>query len=230
MKTYNHFTTPTARWLNYTCDMSRRISLAILEDEPSIRHSLEELLSGHERVELKQAFKDGEAAIRALEEDTVDVLLCDINLPGMSGIEVIARLKARHPEMQCMVLSAYEDTDFIFKAIRAGATGYILKGQPFEQVEAAILDVYAGGSPMSGSIARKVVSAFAEVPAPSQDLEQLSRREQEILDLLAKGFRYKEIAAKLFVSVETIRTHIHNIYVKLQVNTRQDALRKAGLF
>lgn len=207
-----------------------RISLAILEDEPSIRHSLEDLLSNHDRIELQQAFQDGEAALKALTEHPVDVLLCDINLPGMSGIEVIARLKARHAQVQCVVLSAYEDTDFIFKALRAGATGYILKSQPFEQVEAAILEVYAGGSPMSSGIARKVVSAFAERPQPTQEVEQLSRREQEILDLLAKGFRYKEIAAKLFVSVETVRTHIHNIYVKLQVNTRQDALRKAGLF
>jgi DNA-binding NarL/FixJ family response regulator len=207
-----------------------RISLAILEDEPSIRHSLEDLLSNHDRIELQQAFQDGEAALKAMTEHPVDVLLCDINLPGMSGIEVIARLKARHAQVQCVVLSAYEDTDFIFKALRAGATGYILKSQPFEQVEAAILEVYAGGSPMSSGIARKVVSAFAERPQPTQEVEQLSRREQEILDLLAKGFRYKEIAAKLFVSVETVRTHIHNIYVKLQVNTRQDALRKAGLF
>lgn len=207
-----------------------RISLAILEDEPSIRHSLEDLLSSHEGIALQQAFQDGEMAVKVLTEQPVDVLLCDINLPGISGIEVIARLKARHEQMQCVVLSAFEDTEFIFKALRAGATGYILKSQPFEQVEAAILEVHAGGSPMSSGIARKVVSAFAERPQPAQEVEQLSRREQEILELLAKGFRYKEIAAKIFVSVETVRTHIHNIYVKLQVNTRQDALRKAGIF
>jgi DNA-binding NarL/FixJ family response regulator len=207
-----------------------RISVAILEDEPSIRHSLEDLLGSDERIELKQAFQDGEMAVKVLSAQPVDVLLCDINLPGISGIEVIARLKARHAQMQCVVLSAFEDIESIFKALRAGATGYILKSQPFEQVEAAILEVHAGGSPMSSGIARKVVSAFTERPQPAPEVEQLSRREQEILELLSKGFRYKEIAARIFVSVETVRTHIHNIYVKLQVNTRQDALRKAGLF
>lgn len=207
----------------------QRISLAILEDEASIRLALEDLLSGDERIELRHSFRDGEQAVKTLSGEPVDVLLCDINLPGMSGIEAIAWLKARHDQMQCMVLSAFEDTDYIFKALRAGATGYILKSQPIEQVEAAILEVYEGGSPMSSGIARKVVSAFAEYSRPTEEMEQLSRREQEILELLSKGFRYKEIAAKLFVSVETVRTHIHNIYVKLQVKTRQDALRKAGI-
>lgn len=209
--------------------MNKRITLAILEDEPIIRTSLEDLLTGHEDIELVHTCKDGETAVKVLQDSPVDVALCDINLPGISGIEVIARLKARHPQMQCVVLSAYEDTEYIFKALRAGATGYILKGQPFEQVEAAIKEVAAGGSPMSSGIARKVVSAFAQLQQPVQEVEQLSRREQEILELLSKGFRYKEIAAKLFVSVETVRTHIHNIYVKLQVNTRQDALKKAGI-
>lgn len=209
--------------------MNKRITLAIVEDEPVIRASLEDLLTGHEEIDLIYSYHDGESAVKALMSAPVDVVLCDINLPGMSGIEVMAQLKGSHPDMQCVVLSAYEDADYVFKALRAGAMGYILKGQPLEQVEAAIKEVHAGGSPMSSGIARKVVSAFSQMQQPAPELELLSRREQEILEQLSKGFRYKEIAARLFVSVETVRTHIHNIYVKLQVNTRQDALKKAGI-
>ena len=207
----------------------KRISVAILEDEAIIRQSLDDLLTGHEEIELTEVYADGEAALKALIEQPVDVVLCDINLPGMSGIEVIAQLKARHPNMQCVVLSAYEDTEHIFRALRAGAMGYILKAQQLEQVIAAIKEVYAGGSPMSSGIARKVVMEFSTHKPAEVQCEELSRRENEILELLAKGFRYKEIAVKLYVSVETVRTHIHNIYVKLQVNSRQDALRKAGM-
>lgn len=209
--------------------MSQRIRLGILEDEPIIRESLEALLTGHDEIDLIHAWRDGESALKVLLEKPVDVMLCDINLPGISGIEVMARLKARQPAMQCVVLSAYEDAEYIFAALRAGAMGYILKSQPFEKVVEAIREVHAGGSPMSSGIARKVVSAFGQIQQPNVELEQLSRREQEILEQLAKGFRYKEIAARLFVSTETVRTHIHNIYVKLQVNTRKEALRKAGM-
>lgn len=209
--------------------MKKRITLAILEDEAIIRNALEELLTGQEDIDLVHAWKDGESALKVLLESPVDVTLCDIHLPGMSGIEVIARLKARHAQMQCVVLSAYEDTEYIFAALRAGAMGYILKGQPFEKVVEAIREVYAGGSPMSSGIARKVVTEFAQLRQPVPDAAQLSRREQEILEQLAKGFRYKEIADKLYVSTETVRTHIHNIYVKLQVNSRREALRKTGI-
>lgn len=207
----------------------KRIRVAILEDEGSIRESLEDLLTGHDDIDLVGVFANGELALKTLLEAPVDVALCDINLPGMSGIEVIAQLKGKYPELQCVVLSAYEDTDHIFKALRAGATGYILKAQQLEQVISAIKDVHAGGSPMSSGIARKVVMEFGNQKTTEVKCEELSRRENEILELLAKGFRYKEIAAKLFVSTETIRTHIHNIYVKLQVNSRQEALRKAGI-
>jgi DNA-binding NarL/FixJ family response regulator len=208
--------------------MNQRITLAIVEDEPVIRASLEDLLTGHDTIDLIHVCNDGETAVKLIGEQPVDVVLSDINLPGISGIEIIARLKARHPHIQFVVLSVYEDAEHIFKALRAGATGYIIKGQPFEQVASAIHEVHAGGSPMSSGIARKVVSAFSALPQPAEEVEQLSRREHEILDLLAKGFRYKEIADKLFVSTETVRTHIHNIYVKLQVNSRHEALKKAG--
>ncbi len=207
----------------------KRITVAILEDEATIRGALEDLLTGHEEIELQAVFADGEGALKQLLAAPVDVALCDINLPGMSGIEVIAQLKDRYPETQCVVLSSYEDADHIFRAIRAGATGYILKAQQLEQVISAIKEVHAGGSPMSSGIARKVVTEFSAQKPKEVQCEELSRRENEILDLLSKGFRYKEIAAKLFVSTETVRTHIHNIYVKLQVNSRKEALRKAGI-
>lgn len=203
------------------------IRTAIVEDEYDIRDSLEKLLSLSEEIEIVGSYSNGEDAIAELEEVNPDVLLCDINLPGISGIEVIGRIKILLPKLQCMVLSSYDDPDYIFKALRAGATGYILKNTPTENLVVSILDIYNGGSPMSSQIARKVVTAFGAI---SQGVycEELSRRENEILELLSKGFRYKEIASQFFISPDTVKTHIRNIYEKLQVNSRAEALRKAG--
>ncbi len=203
------------------------IKVAIVEDEEDIRSSLEVLLSEHEEIYITGSYGSGEAALAGLEEELPDVLMCDINLPGISGIEVIARVKQHHPGMQCMVLSSYDDADYIFKALRAGATGYILKNTPTEHLIISIKDIYNGGSPMTSQIARKVVTAFSSMNQAVY-CEQLSRRENEILDLLAKGFRYKEIASQFFISPDTVKTHIRNIYEKLQVNSRAEALRKAG--
>lgn len=205
------------------------ICIAIIEDQAEIRESLELLLTGHDDIELVESFADGEAAVAFLSTRPVDVALFDIQLPGISGIEAITRLKARHPAMQFMVLTAYEDADYIFKALRAGATGYMLKSTPPDKLVECIKDVHAGGSPMSSQIARKVVAELAAHKPVLPATDGLSRRENEILEQLAKGFRYKEIGERLFISTETVRTHIRNIYEKLQVASRMEALKKAGI-
>jgi len=183
------------------------------------------------QVDVKELriFGDGETALKELASAPVEIALFDINLPGMSGIECIQRLKILHPRMQMMVLTVYDNADTIFNALKAGATSYLLKSTPPEKVIEAIFEVKNGGSPISSQIARKVIEAFALREKTNEYFQELSRREQEILEQLSKGYRYKEIADKLYVSLETVRTHIRNIYEKLQVNSRVDALKKTGL-
>lgn len=205
-----------------------KIKVAIIEDEETIRNSLLTLLYLQIVLDVTNAFEDGESAIACLQQKPVDVLLFDINLPGISGIEAIARLKALHPAMQCMALTSYDDAENAFNALKAGATGYILKNTEPEKLVEAIIDIYNGGSPMSSQIARLVVMDFAATKTAQVYSNELSRRENEILQLLSKGFRYKEIAGQLFISIETVRTHIRNIYEKLQVKTRAEALSKTG--
>jgi DNA-binding NarL/FixJ family response regulator len=207
----------------------KQIKIVIIEDEDDIRTSLQMLLHGSDDIDLAEAFSDGETAVNYLLNHKVDVALFDINLPGISGIEAIARLKIKTPQMQFMVLTSYDDPDFIFKALRAGATGYILKSTPTNKLIDAIKELHSGGSPMSTQIARKVVTEFASFRPANTACEQLSRRENEILELMSGGLRYKEIAEQLFISTETVRTHIRNIYEKLQVNSRVAALKKAGI-
>ncbi|MFM6924882.1 MAG: LuxR C-terminal-related transcriptional regulator, partial [Ferruginibacter sp.] len=165
---------------------------------------------------------------RELSAQPADIALFDINLPGMNGIDCIQRLKLLHPRMQMMVLTVYDNADNIFNALKAGATSYLLKSTPPEKVIEAIYEVHHGGSPISSQIARKVIDAFTLKEKTNDYFQELSRREQEILEQLSKGYRYKEIADKLFVSIETVRTHIRNIYEKLQVNGRAEALKKTG--
>jgi DNA-binding NarL/FixJ family response regulator len=204
----------------------KKISIAILEDEEIIRNALITLLCVQPDIEIAATYETGEAALDQLSHKPVDVLLFDINLPGISGIETISRLKTVQPQIQCMAITSYDDADNIFNALKAGATGYMLKNIQPDKLSEAIKEIHAGGSPMSSQIARKVVTEFASLKEDVLYSAALSRRENEILQLLAKGFRYKEISAQLFISVETVRTHIRNIYEKLQVKTRDEAIRK----
>jgi DNA-binding NarL/FixJ family response regulator len=204
-------------------------SIAIIEDDDKIREYLAEEIHMHIDVQELRVFKDGETALVELTSKPAEIALFDIQLPGMNGIECIRRLKMLHPKMQMMVLTVYDNTENIFEAISAGATGYLLKSTSPEKIIEAINDVQRGGSPISSQIARKVIEAFAIKQKTNAYFQELSRREQEILEELSKGYRYKEIADKLFVSVETVRTHIRNIYEKLQVNSRVEALKKTGL-
>lgn len=204
-------------------------SIAIIEDDEKVRHYLSEEIQMRIDIKELRVFGDAESALKQLTAEPAEIALFDINLPGMNGIECIQRLKILHPKMQMMVLTVYDNPDNIFSALKAGATSYLLKGTSPEKVIEAIEEVYKGGSPISSQIARKVIEAFAVKEKTNDYFQVLSKREQEILELLSRGYRYKEIADKVFVSIETVRTHIRNIYEKLQVNSRAEALKKTGL-
>lgn len=206
--------------------------IIIIEDDEKIRNYLIALLSGSGEFDLSASFSNAEDALLYFENglgNSIELILTDIQLPGKSGIDFIAWLKPLRPEIQFMVLSSFDDADRIFKALKAGATGYILKNtEPVKLIE-ALRDLQKGGSPMSNEIARKVVNAFQQDVLYVDVKENLSGREKEVLQWLSKGFSYKNIAEKLFISIETVRTHIRNIYEKLQAGNRSEALRKAGL-
>ncbi len=204
-------------------------SIAIVEDDMKVRHYLAEGIRMRIDVGELRTYADAETALQELTETPVDIALFDVNLPGMNGIECIRRLKLVHPKMECMVLTVYDKPETVFEALKAGAISYLLKSTPPEKIIEAIEEVNRGGSPISSQIARMVINAFAVKEKTNAYFEELSRREQEILEELSKGYRYKEIADKLSVSIETVRTHIRNIYIKLQVNSRAEALKKTGL-
>jgi DNA-binding NarL/FixJ family response regulator len=202
------------------------IQVAIVEDIDDIRKGLAMIINASDAAECKHTFANAEKAFEVLNVQPVDVVLVDINLPGgMNGIELVHQLKPIHPTMQFMMCTVYEDTDLVFKALKAGATGYILKKTQPDKLIEAIKEIHEGGSPMSAQIARKVITSFQQ-PMVREATQLLTRREQELLELLAQGFRYKEIADKLFLSIDTIRTHIRNIYRKLEVQSRAEALNK----
>jgi DNA-binding NarL/FixJ family response regulator len=204
-------------------------SIAVIEDDEKIRTYLVKQMRLNMSVEDIFEFGNGEAAVKELSVNPVEIALFDIQLPGIDGIECIRKLRLIHPRMQFMVLTIYDNADTIFKALRAGANSYILKSTPPERVIEAIQELYRGGSPISSEIARKVIEAFQVKENGNEYFQHLSKREQEMLEQLSHGFRYKEIADNLFVSTETVRTHIRNIYEKLQVNSRIQALKKTGL-
>ncbi|MBL0341351.1 MAG: response regulator transcription factor [Bacteroidetes bacterium] len=201
------------------------ISVGIVEDEMQISRAIAALINGSEGFSCIHVYENAEDAILYFPKMDLDVVLMDIHLPGKSGIECVAMLKPLCPKTQFMMFTSYEDTESVFKALKAGATGYLTKTTQPSKILDAITDVHKGGSPMSSHIARKIVTSF-QVVENNKELQKLSVREKEILDHLSKGLRYKEIADQLFLSTETVRTHIRNIYEKLQVNSRTDALNK----
>ena len=201
------------------------IRVAIVEDINDIREGIAGILNMSEGFSCAYTFSNAEDALQTLKANPVDVVLMDINLPGMSGIECMNLLKPLHPKMQFMVCTVYEDDEHIFNALKAGATGYILKKTEPGKLLDAIKDLYEGGSPMNAMIARKVISNLVK-PAAAPSLELLTAREKELLQLLSQGLRYKEIADRLFLSTDTVRTHIRNIYRKLEVQSRTEAINK----
>jgi len=204
-------------------------TVSIVEDNDQLRATLARLLNRAEGFQCLGQYPDAETALAALPAARPDVVLVDINLPGMNGVEFVRRLKQAAPEILAVMLTAYEDTDNIFNALAAGAAGYLLKRAPRSELLEAIREVRRGGSPMTTHIARKVVQSFQKTsPAPQAGGggDTLSAREQEVLDLLSQGFLYKEIADKLGISYETVHTYIRRIYEKLQVRTRTEAVAK----
>lgn len=202
------------------------IAVSIVEDNHQVRKTLARLIDRAEGFRCLSQHANAEAALEALPNERPDVVLMDINLPGMNGVECVRRLKQVAPGIQVVMLTVYEDTENIFSALLAGATGYLLKRTSSAELLAAIRDVHRGGSPMTTHIARKVVQSLQKAGASPQPTENLSQREQEVLDCLAQGFLYKEIAEKLGISYETVHTYIRRIYEKLQVRTRTEAVAK----
>lgn len=208
---------------------SPRTTVCLVEDDPGLRSSLEDILGSDPGYVCTGSFSSGEEALDHLPDLRPQVVLMDINLPGMSGVECVARLAALLPESQIIMLTVYDDTDVIFQSLSAGAGGYLLKPVRRAQLLDAIRDVLRGGAPMSSSIARCVVQAFRKAPSEQsgdKDIAQLSPREREILELLAQGLLLKEIAQHFGVSHATVQTHIGRIYKKLHVHSRAQAVAR----
>ena len=201
-------------------------TVSIVEDNDQLRSTLVRLINRADDFRCVSNYATAEAALIGLPNDHPKVVLMDINLPGINGVECVRRLKEKLPTAQVIMLTAYEDTENIFNALAAGAAGYLLKRSPRAELLDAIRDVCHGGSPMTSHIARKVVQSFQKTGASSKAAENLSNREQEVLDCLSQGFLYKEIAEKLGISYETVHTYVRRIYEKLQVRTRTEAVAK----
>jgi len=202
------------------------ISVSIVEDNNQLRATLARVLNRADGFRCLSQYANAEDALKDLPRVRPDVVLMDINLPGMNGVQCVRQLKVLLPQIQVMMLTVYEDTENIFNALTAGASGYMLKRTSSKELLEAIQDVQRGGSPMTMHIARKVVQSFQHTAATAPPTENLSEREQQVLDLLSQGLMYKEIAEKLAISYETVHTYIRRIYEKLQVRTRTEAVAK----
>ncbi len=202
---------------------SSDIKVSIVEDNANLRESLAVLINGAEGFSCGITFPNAEAALKQLPRQWPDVLLMDINLPAMSGIECVSKLKSLRPQLQIIMLTNSTDEEDVFKSLMNGASGYLLKKTSPAKILEAISDVHQGGAPMTNTIARKIVQYFQAQRAP-EPASELSKRENEILSYLAKGFQYKEIAETLSISLLTVRTHIHHIYEKLHVRSRTEAV------
>ncbi|HTV41155.1 MAG TPA: response regulator transcription factor [Candidatus Sulfotelmatobacter sp.] len=203
-----------------------RIKVSIVEDNRGTRESLAELLGRAGMLHCVGAHPNGEEALAKIPLEEPDIVLMDINLPHMNGIECVARLKERLPKTQFLMLTTYDESDVIFDSLRWGASGYLLKIMTPGELVQAIEQVHSGGAPMSMQIARKVVDHFQKIKRPQSEMEKLTKREHQILALLAKGFLYKEIADQFGISLSTVRAHLHTVYEKLHVQSRTEAVVK----
>ena len=205
------------------------IRISIVDDEKALRESIATFINGSPGFRCVSTYGSAQAALQGLPGDRPDVVLMDINMAGITGIECVARLKELMPELQTVMLTVYEDTERIFNALSAGASGYLLKRSPPSKLLDAIREVHEGGSPMSSSIARKVVASFQKAAPPGKkpsNHPHLSPREEAVLNLLSKGYTYKLIADELGISIDTIRTYLRRIYEKLHVQSRTEAVAK----
>lgn len=212
--------------MNTTKTAGKKVCVALVEDNSKLRRSLTTLLNSTDDLECVAACGDGEQALRELPALAPNIVLMDIHLPGISGIECVARLAAAVPKVRIVMLTAFESSEEIFDSLAAGAHGYLLKSTSPGQLLDSIREVAAGGSPISGSVARKIVDFFRQKPPVPDSVDVLAPREREVLKLLAEGCPYKEIASTMQVSLGTVRTYIERIYQKLHVHSRTEAVVK----
>jgi DNA-binding NarL/FixJ family response regulator len=212
--------------------VNKTIQVALVEDDAGVRANLAAILNSSPGFNCQAAYPDGKAALESIPAKRPDVVLMDINLPGMLGTDCVRQLKTQAPDLPVLMLTVYDDSEQVFKSLMAGATGYLLKRTPKDKLLEAIREVHHGGAPMSRQIARRVVQFFQEIdqlpatPQRSPELAALTEREQQVLASLAQGHIYKEIAELLNISFETVRTHVRSIYEKLHVHSRTEAVLK----
>src|SRR5438046_4656521 len=202
------------------------VQVSFVEDNDRVRESLASLIEGARGFRCVGAHRSAEAALKLVPDEKPDVVLMDIHLPRLSGIDCVRKLKAIEPDLLVIMLTAYADDDLIFQALKAGANGYLVKQTSPSEILAAIREVHEGGAPMSSNIARKVIHSFHQTGPGKSPTETLSPRELEILDLLSKGYMNKEIADILSIAFQTVHTHVRNIYTKLHVRSRTEAVAK----
>jgi DNA-binding NarL/FixJ family response regulator len=204
----------------------KAIQVALVEDDEEIRANLTHVFRRSPDFRLMGSYPDAESAMVELPHCQVDAVLMDINLPGIDGVECVRRLKPRMPKVQFIMLTIYEDGNRLFKSLMAGANGYLLKRTSSANLLAAVKEAHTGGVPMTPEMARRVAKYFQDLPKPAREVERLTRREMDVLEQLAKGFRYKEIEDNLKISIGTLRSHITNVYEKLHVHSRTEAVVK----
>jgi DNA-binding NarL/FixJ family response regulator len=202
------------------------IKVAIVDDDEGIRTSLATLIHRAPALRLVGDYADAEAALRDIPHRKPDVVLMDINLPGVNGVECVRQLKGSLPAVQFLMLTVYEDSDSLFNSLKAGASGYLLKRTASARLLDAIRDVYGGGSPMTPQLARRVVQYFAKPPGGESSMARLTPGEKDFLDQLAKGYAYKEIADRMTISIDTVRSYVRTVYEKLHVHSRTEAVVK----
>jgi DNA-binding NarL/FixJ family response regulator len=203
-----------------------QIKVAIVDDDEGIRSSLASLIRRAPNCRLTGDYANAEVALEEIPKNPPDVVLMDINLPGMNGVECVRQLKATVPSLQVLMLTVYEDSESLFNSLKAGASGYLLKRTATARLVEAIRDVHAGGSPMTPQLARRVVQFFAGAPGSKSEVSKLTPGERDFLDQLAKGYAYKEIADRLNISIDTVRSYVRTVYEKLHVHSRTEAVVK----
>lgn len=203
------------------------ITICIVEDLDEVREGLKQFISLNPEFRVQDTFRTAEEALYEIPRLKPQIVIMDINLPGMNGIECIRQVKDKSPDTQFMMFTVYENDEKVFEALKAGASGYLLKNTDLAQITEALKELQNGGSPMSTNIARRLVTAFRDKEKDAVLLEVLSKRENDVLQLLSKGLLYKEISDQLSISTSTVRQHIHHIYEKLHVQNRTEALNKA---